>query len=177
MRFLDPDRGRVTLGGVDIRELHQEDVRRDVLLCDQDAQLFNTTIRENLLLARRAASESELWAALETVELDGFVSELGEGLDTLVGQQGELLSGGQRQRLALARALLSEARFLILDEPVAHLDAPLARRVMARTLDRLGCRGALVITHATDVLRGFDRVVRIDRGRIVPQPVGVAAWS
>jgi ATP-binding cassette subfamily C protein CydC len=172
VRFLDPDEGRVSLGGVDVRELRQDDLRQAVLLCDQDAHLFNTTIRENLLLARRDASESELLDVLRAVELDQL------DFDTRVGQQGELLSGGQRQRLALARALLSDAHFLILDEPVAHLDAPLARRVMERVLERLGSRGALVITHATDALVGFDRVVRIDRGRVRrvgPQSKGVAA--
>jgi ABC-type bacteriocin/lantibiotic exporter with double-glycine peptidase domain len=109
--------------------------------------------------------------------LEDVVSALPEGLETAIGEGGRRLSAGQRQRLALARALLSEARFLVLDEPVAHLDAPLARRVMSRVLDRLGSRGALVITHATDTLAGFDRVVRLERGRIVPEPnpLGVAA--
>jgi ABC-type multidrug transport system fused ATPase/permease subunit len=162
----DPERGRVTLDGVDVRRLSQDDLRQAVLLSDQDAHLFNTTIREDLLVARRDAPEAELWRVLEVVELDRWVASLPGGLDTRVGQQGELVSGGQRQRLALARALLSDARFLILEESVAHLDAPLARRVMRRVLAQSNGRGVLAITHATDALEGFDRVLVLERGRL-----------
>lgn len=166
VRFLDPVAGRVTLDGVDLRELTQDGVRAAVLLCGQDAHLFNTTVRENLLIANRAADEAALWEALAVVEMDAFVAGLPEGLDTLVGQEGELVSGGQRRRIALARALLSPARFLVLDEPVAHLDAPAARRVMARVLAARGERGLLVITHNLDTLDGFDRVLRLEAGRL-----------
>lgn len=166
VRFLDPIGGRVTLGGVDLRDLAQDDVRRAVLLCDQDAHLFNTTVRENLLIGRRDATEAELWAALAAVELELFVAGLPGGLDARVGQQGELVSGGQRQRLAVARALLSDTRYVIFDEPVAHLDAPLARRVMANVLAACEGRGVLVITHAVSALEGFDEVISLQRGRI-----------
>ncbi len=166
VRFIDPAAGRITLGGVDVRRLAGDELRRVVLLCGQDAHLFNTTIRENLTIARREIGEDELWRVLEAVELKDFVAALPDGLDTRVGQQGELVSGGQRQRLALARALLSEARFLILDEPAAHLDAPLARRVIPRVLELAAPRGVLLITHTTDSLEDFDRVIRLDDGRL-----------
>jgi ATP-binding cassette subfamily C protein CydC len=138
VRFHDPQCGRVTLDGIDVREIAQEDLRRAVLLSDQDAHLFNTTIRANLLLARPDACEHELGDALRPVELHDWVAALPEGLDTVVGQEGRLLSGGQRRRVALARALLSPARFLILDEPTAHLAAPLAARVTAAVLRAAG---------------------------------------
>ena len=168
VRFHDPDAGRVTLDGIDLRDLAQADVRKAVLLCGQDAHLFNTTVRENLLLARRDASESELWSALRAVELDAWLRGSDDGLDTFVGQEGELISGGQRQRLALARALVSDARFLILDEPIAHLDGPLALRVLDNFLTAAGHRGVLVITHEQAALGGLERALRLERGVLVP---------
>src|ERR1019366_4783667 len=161
VRFHDPLAGRVSLDGVDLRELTPGQGREAIVLCAQDCHVFNTSIRENLLLARRDAGEREIAGALAAVELQEWVAGLPHGLDTLVGQDGELVSGGQRTRIALARALLADARFLILDEPTAHLDPELARRVMHRLPSVCGERGLLVITHDADTLEGFDRILSV----------------
>ncbi len=162
VRFRDPDAGKVTLDGVDLRLLPQDELRRSVLLCGQDVHLFNTTIRENLLIARREAGEAELSQVLGAVELTDWVAGLPEGLDTRVGAEGSRLSGGQRQRLAVARALLSEARFLILDEPTAHLEDELARRIGRRVIeDRRSGQGLLLITHDRLLAEACERIVEL----------------
>jgi thiol reductant ABC exporter CydC subunit len=162
VRFNDPTGGRLTLDGIDLRELSQHEIRAAVVLCAQDCHVFNTTIRENLLIARRDATEEQILDALAIVELDEWATGLPHGLDTLMGQDGELASGGQRQRIALARTLLSDARFLILDEPTAHLDVKLAHRVMRNVLAQSSERGLLFITHDPSLAQTCDRIVALE---------------
>jgi thiol reductant ABC exporter CydC subunit len=168
VRFRDADAGAVTLDGVDVRRLTQDDLRRAVVFAAQDAHLFNTTLRANLLIARPGAGDAELWRALEGAGAADWVRTLPDGLDTLVGENGGVLSGGQRQRVALARALAADARFLILDEPTAHLDADTARQVMADLAAGAGERGVLVITHSDIGLEAFDELLELRGGRIEP---------
>ncbi len=158
VRFIDPDSGRVTLGDVDLRELSLDDVRRSVVLIAQDAHVFTSTVRENLLLARRSATEADLWLALDAVRLGDWVRSLPDGLDTLAGEDGALLSGGERQRLTVARGLVSNARFIILDEPTAHLDRETGAALIANIADAAGDRGLIVITHRRADVAGFDIV-------------------
>lgn len=162
VRFRDPEEGRVTLDGVDVRELEQEELRGAVLLCGQDAHLFHTSLRENLRLARPGASDEELRRALAVVELDGWAARLPQGLGTIVGGERDGVSGGQRQRLALARALLCDARFLILDEPTAHLEPGLAVRVFSRVLAAAGGRGLLAITHDPAIAELCGGLLRLE---------------
>ena len=168
VRFRDPDQGRVLLDGRDLRDYRQEDVRAAVLLCDQDAHLFSTTIRENLLIGRRNATTNELHDALRRVRILDWVESLPDGLDTHVGEQGLLVSGGQRQRLAIARALLSPAGLLIFDEPGAHLDAETAADIEKTILGLAGDRrGVLLITHSPHGLDAADEVVALEHGTAV----------
>ena len=159
LRFLDPERGRVTIAGRDVREYRQEDVRRTFALAGQEAHVFDSTIRENLRLARPDATEAELEDALRRARLGEWVASLPDGLDTLVGEDGSRLSGGQRQRLTLARALLVDAPVLILDEPTAHLDERTAQELMDDVLDEAGERSVLLITHRPEGLDRVDEIV------------------
>lgn len=161
LRFLDPEEGRVTLADHDLREYRQEDVRATFALAGQEAHVFDSTIRANLLLASPGASEADLRLALRRARLDDWVASLPEGLDTPVGEDGSKLSGGQRQRLTLARALLSDAPVLVLDEPTAHLDPETAEAVVADAFDAAGDRSVLLITHRSEGLELVDEVVAL----------------
>jgi ATP-binding cassette, subfamily C, bacterial CydC len=167
VRFLDPEQGRVTIAGRELREYRQEDVRRTFALAGQDAHLFNSTIRANLSLARPGATDAELEDALRRARLGDWVASLPGGLDTLVGEEGAQLSGGQRQRLAIARALLADAPVLLLDEPTAHLDPQTAKELIRDVLAGAGTRSVLLITHRPEGLELVDDVVVLADGRIV----------
>ncbi len=161
VRFLDPEDGRVTLDGRDLREYRQEDVRRSIAVAGQDSYLFSTSIRENVRLARPDAADDEIEEALARARILDWVRTLPDGWDTLVGEEGRELSGGQRQRLVVARALLADAPVLVLDEPTAHLDSPTAERLIEDVLDAVADRTVLLITHRPEGLDRMDEVVRL----------------
>jgi ATP-binding cassette, subfamily C, bacterial CydC len=161
LRFLDPEDGRVTLAGHDLREFSQQDVRATFALAGQDAHVFNSTVRANLQLGRPGATEQELWGALRRAQLSGWVSSLPDGLETLVGEEGTQLSGGQHQRLTLARALLSDAPVLLLDEPTAHLDPDTADALVRDVLAAADGRSVLLITHRPEGLELVDQIVEL----------------
>ncbi|OXY93365.1 thiol reductant ABC exporter subunit CydD [Streptomyces diastatochromogenes] len=167
LRFLDPQEGSYTLAGVDAYALAGDDVRRLVGLCAQDAHLFDSSVRENLLLAKKDATEADLRDALARARLLDWVDGLPDGLDTFVGEHGARLSGGQRQRLALARALLADFPVLVLDEPAEHLDLPTADALTADLLAATEGRTTLLITHRLAGLDAVDEVVVLDAGRVV----------
>ena len=166
LRFLDPESGAYTLAGRDATACDGDDVRRSVGLCAQDAHIFDSSLRENLRLARPAASDARLREALAGARLLDWVDGLPRGLDTLVGEHGARLSGGQRQRLALARALLAGFPVLLLDEPAEHLDVPTADALTADLLAATEGRTTVLITHRLAGLEAVDEVVVLDRGRV-----------
>ncbi|MEV8594451.1 thiol reductant ABC exporter subunit CydD [Streptomyces sp. NPDC052012] len=167
LRFLDPSAGSYTLAGADAYAMDGDDVRRLVGLCAQDAHLFDSSVRENLLLAGRDATEEELRHALARARLLDWADSLPDGLDTLVGEHGARLSGGQRQRLALARALLADFPVLVLDEPAEHLDLPTADALTADLLAATEGRTTLLITHRLAGLEAVDEVIVLNEGRVV----------
>ena len=161
LRFVDPESGRVTLAGHDLREYRLEDVRRAITVSGQDAHLFSATIRANLCLARPDATDAQLEAALRSARILDWVQSLPDGLDTHVGERGRELSGGQRQRVTLARALLTDAQVLVLDEPTAHLDPPTAQRLVEDVFAAAGERCVLLITHRPEGLDLVDELVAL----------------
>ncbi len=167
LRFLDASSGTYRLGGVEASALDSDTVRRSVGLCAQDAHVFDSSIRENLRLARPGATDAELRDALSRARLLDWVLALPEGLDTPVGEHGARLSGGQRQRLALARALLAGFPVLVLDEPAEHLDLPTADALTADLLDATRGCATVLITHRLTGLDTVDEVLVLDAGRVV----------
>ncbi|EHM26855.1 MULTISPECIES: thiol reductant ABC exporter subunit CydD [Streptomyces] len=167
LRFLDAASGTYRLGGVEASALDSDTVRRSVGLCAQDAHVFDSSIRENLRLARPGATDAELRDALSRARLLDWVLALPEELDTPVGEHGARLSGGQRQRLALARALLADFPVLVLDEPAEHLDLPTADALTVDLLDATRGCATVLITHRLTGLDTVDEVLVLDAGRVV----------
>ncbi len=167
LRFRDPSAGCVTLGGRDLRDLAQEDLRARVSVVSQDTHVFTDTLRGNLLLAKPEATDDELRAALDRARLLDLAERFPEGLDAYLGEQGLRLSGGERQRLSIARALLKDAPILILDEPTANLDPGTEGEVLDAAYELVENRATLVITHRLVRMEEMDEIVVLERGRIV----------
>jgi thiol reductant ABC exporter CydC subunit len=165
LRFLDPVAGTVRLGASDIGTLSGDQVRSVIGLCAQDAHIFDTTLRENLRLARPHATGDELTDVLRKARLADWTEGLPAGLDTAVGEHGAQLSGGQRQRLALARVLLAGFPVVVLDEPAEHLDEPTADALTRDLLTATAGRTVLLITHRPVADLGVDQVIRLRDGR------------
>ncbi|MEU7206245.1 ABC transporter ATP-binding protein [Streptomyces sp. NPDC045470] len=166
-RLYDADAGAVRLAGVDVRDLTADSIRDTLGMVTQDGHLFHDTIRENLLLARPAAGEDELWDVLRRARLDGLIASLPDGLDTVVGERGYRLSGGERQRLTIARLLLARPRVMILDEATAHLDNTSEAAVQEALAEALEGRTSVVIAHRLSTVRAADLILVVEDGRIV----------
>jgi thiol reductant ABC exporter CydC subunit len=167
LRFLPYQGGFVELDGVEISDLDGDELRRVIGLVSQDAHVFDSTIEQNLRLARRKATMDELRDALAEARLLDWVDGLPQGLATELGERGARMSGGQRQRLAIARALLADFPVLILDEPGEHLDAQTADAILADLLASTRDRTTLLITHRLAGLDEFDEVMVLDQGRVI----------
>jgi ATP-binding cassette subfamily C protein CydCD len=167
MRFWDPDAGAIRMDGANLRDYRLDALRGRIALVAQDTYLFNESLRHNILIARPTASEAEVEDAVERAALGEFVATLPEGLKTPVGERGMRLSGGQRQRVAIARAFLKDAPVLILDEATSHLDAVNEMLVRRALEDLMHDRSTVVIAHRLSTVRGADRIVVLDGGRVV----------
>ncbi len=165
-RFYDPQRGRILLGGRDLREIPLDELRRQIAVVAQDTYLFYGTVRDNLRLGNPAAGEAELVAAAQAANAHEFILGLRDGYDTIIGERGQKLSGGQRQRIAIARAILKDAPILVLDEATSHVDSE-NESLIQEALERLiRHRTTLVIAHRLSTVAGADRIVVLERGRV-----------
>ncbi|MCZ0982103.1 ABC transporter ATP-binding protein [Streptomyces diastatochromogenes] len=169
LRMTDIEGGRITIGGQDISRLRQAELRSMIAYVPQDPAMFHRTLRENIAFARPDATEAEIRRAAEAAHVTEFVDALPDGFDTMVGERGVKLSGGQRQRVALARAILRDAPVLLLDEATSALDSESEMLVQDALWRLMEGRTALVVAHRLSTVAGMDRLVVLDRGRIVEQ--------
>jgi subfamily B ATP-binding cassette protein MsbA len=166
-RFFDPQRGRVLVDSVDVRDAKLRSLRSQIGVVAQETLLFSGTVRENLLYGKPGATEEEMRAAARAAHADGFIQEMDDGYDTLLGERGARLSGGQKQRIAIARAFLSDPRILILDEATSALDSESEALIQEALSELMKGRTNIVIAHRLSTILGADRIVVMKNGRIL----------
>src|SRR5205807_3144412 len=168
-RLYDPDGGRVLLDGHDVRELRLADVRRAVALVFEETFLFTDSVRENIRFARPDAHDDDIERAAELAGATGFIADLPDGYDTVLGERGFSLSGGQRQRIAIARAILADPAVLVLDDATSAVDATKEHEIRAALATVMEGRTTLVIAHRPATIALADRVAVLAGGRIVEE--------
>jgi ATP-binding cassette subfamily B protein/subfamily B ATP-binding cassette protein MsbA len=166
-RFYDPSEGSVTLDGTDLRDIDVDTYRRLLGIVEQDVFLFDGTVAENIAYARRDTVQEDVVAAAEAANAHDFILDLEEGYETLIGERGVRLSGGQKQRLAIARAILADPKILILDEATSNLDSESERLIQSSLAGLMQGRTSFIIAHRLSTIRHADRIVVLERGRIV----------
>jgi ATP-binding cassette subfamily B protein len=169
VRFHDPTAGRITIDGVDLRDLRLDDLAGVVGLVSQETYLLHTTVRENLRYARPDATDAQLEQAARAAQIHDVIAGLPDGYDTVVGSRGHRFSGGEKQRIAIARTLLRDPRILVLDEATSALDTNTERAVQ-RAFDELARgRTTVMIAHRLSTVRNAGRIAVVDRGRILEE--------
>ena len=166
-RFYDPSDGQVLIDGIDVRDVTLRSLRRHVVTVLQDTFLFSGSIRENLLYGRNDATEEEMLTAAEAAHAHEFIEILPDGYDTQIGERGVKLSGGQKQRLALARAIVTDPRVIILDEATSSVDAEAEYLIQRALTEVLKGRTSIVIAHRLSTIRNADKIIALENGRIV----------
>jgi ATP-binding cassette, subfamily B, bacterial len=167
LRFIDPTSGRVTMDGIDLRDVSLHELRENVAVVLQETLVFHASIRENIAYGRPGATDAQIEAAARAADAHEFISELPDGYETVVGQRGRRLSGGQRQRIAIARAMVRDAPVLLLDEPTTGLDAASSERVLEPMRRLMNGRTTIVISHDLLNVREATTIVVLDRGRVI----------
>ena len=168
-RFWDPGTGRVTLDGIDLRDMRRDDFRKSMALVPQEPVIFAASVLDNIRLGRPEAGPAEVESAARAAHAHDFIAALPDGYDTPLGERGVMLSGGQRQRVAIARAILRDAAVLLLDEATSALDAESESLVQAAVNDLAQGRTTIVIAHRLATVKKADRIIVFDRGRVVAE--------
>ncbi|MCC7206876.1 MAG: ABC transporter ATP-binding protein [Anaerolineae bacterium] len=166
-RLYDPTSGRILLDGHDLRDLALDTLARNIGMVTQETYLFHDTIRTNLIYARPDATDAEIEAAARAANIHDFIAGLPDGYDTIVGERGYRLSGGEKQRIAIARVILKDPRILVLDEATSHLDSQSEALIQAALEQVMQNRTSIVIAHRLSTILAADKILVIDRGRIV----------
>lgn len=167
LRFMDVTSGSIALNSIDLRQTTQHGLREKIAYVPQEPLLFHRSIRENIMYSNPSANERDFQRAVETAYIDEFVKTLPKGYDTMVGERGVKLSGGQRQRVAVARALLKNAPILVLDEATSALDSQSEQYIQKALWDLMKDRTAIVIAHRLSTIQKMDRIIVLDKGKIV----------
>lgn len=167
LRFMDIQKGAIIIDGEDIRDIAQASLRRSIAYVPQEPLLFHRSIKENISYGKPGASDAEIIAVAKKAFADGFVRELSNGYDTLVGERGVKLSGGQRQRIAIARAMLTDAPILVLDEATSALDSESEKLIQKALWRLMKGKTAVVIAHRLSTIQRMDRIVVLDKGKII----------
>lgn len=168
-RFWDVDRGKITIGGQDVRKVDPEKLLSAYSIVFQDVTLFNNTVMENIRIGRQGATDEEVLAAAKEAQCDEFVEKLPEGYQTMIGENGSMLSGGERQRISIARALLKDSPVILLDEATASLDAENETQIQKAISRLVKGKTVLIIAHRMRTVEGADKLVLLKEGKVVEQ--------
>jgi ATP-binding cassette subfamily C protein CydCD len=167
LRFFDPQKGQITLGGIDLKDMSFSQIRENIAVVNQDTFLFHGSVGDNIRMGRPEASDEEIQSAAKAANIDGFIGTLPEQYDTIVGEKGIKLSGGQRQRVAIARAILRDSPILILDEALSAVDAE-NEAIIQDALNKLMVgRTTIILAHRLSSIIDCDRIIVIDDGHVV----------
>jgi ATP-binding cassette subfamily C protein LapB len=167
MGLYQPDSGAILIDGIDVRQLDPSELRASIGYVPQDVTLFYGSLRDNLVLSHDQVTDAQLLRALQVANLTEFVNSHPQGIDMLVGERGESLSGGQRKSVALARGVVHESAMLLMDEPTGSMDHSTEIAVKQQLSECVAGRTWIVVTHRNSLLEMVDRIIVVDRGRIV----------
>ena len=168
-RFWDVDRGKITIGGQDVRKVDPEKLLSAYSIVFQDVTLFNNTVMENIRIGRQGATDEDVLAAAKEAQCDEFVEKLPEGYQTMIGENGSMLSGGERQRISIARALLKDSPVILLDEATASLDAENETQIQKAISRLVKGKTVLIIAHRMRTVEGADKLVLLKEGKVAEQ--------